>query len=74
MLYRFVFLFNLFQLFITAMDRLRLGMKAVDEIEPDLRDLVENMTKMSNLPDDYEGKEKIANWYGLRTSSFVLIS
>lgn len=38
-------------------------MKAVDEIEPDLRDLVENMTKMSNLPDDYEGKEKIANWY-----------
>lgn len=62
MLYRFVFLFNLFQLFITAMDRLRLGMKAVDEIEPDLRDLVENMTKMSNLPDDYEGKEKIANW------------
>ncbi|KAJ8033974.1 Vacuolar protein sorting-associated protein 28-like [Holothuria leucospilota] len=56
---------HIVSLFITAMDRLRLEMKAVDEIEPDLRDLVENMTKMASLPDSYEGKEKITKWLRL---------
>lgn len=59
---------HIVSLFITAMDRLRLGMKAVDEIEPDLRDLMENMTKMASLPDNYEGKEKIAHWLRLMGS------
>ncbi len=49
-------------LFITVMDKLRLDMKAVDEIEPELRELSETMNKMSLLAEDFEGKEKVNSW------------
>lgn len=48
--------------FITLMDKLRLNMKAVDEIQPDLRELLETMNRLSSLPADYEGREKIEKW------------
>lgn len=44
------------------MDKLRLDMKAVDEIEPELRELSETMNKMSLLAEDFEGKEKVNSW------------
>ncbi|XP_071965068.1 vacuolar protein sorting-associated protein 28 homolog [Antedon mediterranea] len=53
---------HIVSLFITVMDKLRLDMKAVDEIEPELRELNDTMNRMSSLPDGYDGKEKVANW------------
>ncbi len=50
------------QLFITLMDKLRLGIKANDEIQPDLRELIDVMNRLSVLPSKFEGKLKIQNW------------
>jgi len=49
-------------LFITLMDRLRLELKAVDQLHPDLRDLVDSMNRLTILPSDFDGKEKIVEW------------
>lgn len=56
---------NLFQLFITLMDKLRLEIKAMDELQPDLRDLFDTMNRLSLLPSNFEGKSKVGDW--LRT-------
>ena len=45
------------------MDKLRLDMKAVDEVEPEVRELMETMTRMTLLPPEYDGKDKIGNWW-----------
>ncbi|GAB2301134.1 hypothetical protein Dimus_035167 [Dionaea muscipula] len=52
------------QYFITAMDALKLEMKAVDEIYPILSDLLTSLTKLSMLPQDFEGKIKTKEWIG----------
>lgn len=44
------------------MDKLRLNMKAKDELHPDLRDLVDIMGRLSIIPSDFEGKQKIEEW------------
>ncbi|NWZ99464.1 VPS28 protein, partial [Nesospiza acunhae] len=49
-------------LFITVMDKLRLEIRAMDEIQPDLRELMETMTRMSSLPPDFEGRQKVNLW------------
>ena len=49
-------------LFITIMDRLRLEIKAMDELYPDVKDLYEIMSKMSSLPRDFEGRIKVKKW------------
>lgn len=49
-------------LFITLMDKLRLEIKAMDELHPDVRDLVDTMNRLSLLPENFEGKEKVNNW------------
>ncbi|XP_038057476.1 vacuolar protein sorting-associated protein 28 homolog [Patiria miniata] len=59
-------------LFITVMDKLRLDMKAVDEIEPELRELGETMNKMNLLTEDFQGKEKVSSW--LKTMSSMRAS
>ncbi|CAH8565865.1 unnamed protein product [Schistosoma turkestanicum] len=46
-------------LFITIMDKLRLEIRAVDEIQPDLRELYETLCRLSILPSDFEGKVKV---------------
>lgn len=46
------------------MDKLRLGIKANDELQPDLRELIDVMNRLSNLPSDFEGKAKIQKWHG----------
>jgi len=50
------------QCFITAMDALKLEQKAVDEIQPILRELMESLTKMPGLPASFEPSEKINHW------------
>lgn len=49
-------------LFITIMDRLRLDIRAMDELHPDLKDLVETMSRMSSLPSGFEGLTKVRKW------------
>lgn len=44
------------------MDKLRLNIKAMDDLHPELRDLVDTMNRLSILPPDFEGKEKVSEW------------
>lgn len=50
------------QLFITLMDKLRLEIRAMDDLHPELRDLVDTMNRLSILPSDFEGKQKVGEW------------
>ncbi len=50
------------QYFITLMDTLKLKMVAVDEVHPQLNDLLESMNKISSLPSDFVGKVKVREW------------
>ncbi|CAH8612288.1 unnamed protein product [Schistosoma intercalatum] len=49
-------------LFITIMDKLRLDIRAVDELHPDLRELYETLYRLSILPADFEGKDRVKAW------------
>jgi len=49
-------------LFITLMDKVRLDLKAMDQLQPDLRDLMDTMNRLSILPGDFEGKGKVQVW------------
>ncbi|XP_018325041.1 vacuolar protein sorting-associated protein 28 homolog [Agrilus planipennis] len=53
---------DIVSLFITLMDKLRLQIKAMDDLHPELRDLVDTMNRLSILPAEYEGKQKVAEW------------
>lgn len=44
------------------MDKMRLGIKANDELQPDLRELNDVMNRLSILPANFEGKTKIHKW------------
>ena len=49
-------------LFITIMDRLRLEIRAMDELHPDVKELYETMSRMSSLSATFEGKLKVRKW------------
>ncbi|XP_014484476.1 PREDICTED: uncharacterized protein LOC106749490 [Dinoponera quadriceps] len=53
---------DIVSLFITLMDKLRLEIRAMDQLHPDLRDLMDTMNRLSILPSDFDGKEKISEW------------
>ncbi|XP_066272140.1 vacuolar protein sorting-associated protein 28 homolog isoform X1 [Branchiostoma lanceolatum] len=53
---------DIVSLFITVMDKLRLEIRAMDEIQPDLRELLETMNRLSSLPPDFEGKTTVSRW------------
>ncbi|XP_025411712.1 vacuolar protein sorting-associated protein 28 homolog isoform X2 [Sipha flava] len=53
---------DIVSMFITIMDKLRLDIKAMDELQPDLRDLMDTMNRLSILPADFEGKQKVSDW------------
>jgi len=53
---------NIVERFITILDRLRLQIRAKDEIQPDLEDLKLTMDRLSMLSDDYEGKVAVQKW------------
>jgi len=48
--------------FITAMDLLKLEMYAMDQLHGIVKDLLDNLRRLSLLPPDWPGKEKIASW------------
>lgn len=54
--------FQCSQHFITLMDSLKLGMKAVDEVHPHLSDLMDSLTKVGGLSPDHESKLKVKDW------------
>eukprot|EP00112_Aurelia_sp_Birch-Aquarium-sp1_P003017 Seg1338.6 transcript_id=Seg1338.6/GoldUCD/mRNA.D3Y31 product="Vacuolar protein sorting-associated protein 28" protein_id=Seg1338.6/GoldUCD/D3Y31 len=56
---------DIVSLFITIMDKLRLQIRAMDEIHPDFRELLETMNRLSILSEDFEGRIKVQHW--LRT-------
>ncbi|CAG0901470.1 unnamed protein product [Darwinula stevensoni] len=51
-----------FKLFITIMDKLRLSQLANDELQPDLKELAETISRLSILPGDYIGRNKVQEW------------
>lgn len=53
---------DIVSLFITIMDKLRLGIKAMDELHTELRDLVDTMNRLSIIPEKFEGKTKVKTW------------
>lgn len=55
-------IFEIVSLFITVMDRLRLEIRAMDELYPDIKELHETMSRMSSLPLDFEGRLKVQKW------------
>jgi len=44
------------------MDKVRLDLKAMDQLQPDMRDLLDTMNRLSLVPNDFEGKNKIQFW------------
>ncbi|KAJ3647582.1 hypothetical protein Zmor_019453 [Zophobas morio] len=53
---------DIVSLFITIMDKLRLNIKAMDDLHPEIRDLMDTMNRLSILPSDFEGKQKVTEW------------
>lgn len=48
--------------FITISDRLRMGMRSMDELLPDLKELYETMGRLAMLPKTYEGPARVKLW------------
>ena len=44
------------------MDKLRLEIRATDELQPDLKELLETMNRLNTLPSDFEGTDKVLQW------------
>ena len=45
------------------MDKLRLNIRANDELQQDIRDLHEVMNRLNLIPADFEGKARVHKWY-----------
>lgn len=63
---------DIVSLFITIIDKLRLEIKSMDELHPDLRELSETMNRLSLIPADFEGRAKMNQW--LQTMSSMAAS
>jgi hypothetical protein len=50
------------QFFITLMDSLKLNFLAVDQLHPQLSDLIQSLHKLPTLPPDFSGKNKVRDW------------
>ena len=50
------------QAFITTMDALRLGQRAVDEIQPLVQEVTGSLVRVTQLPADFEGMQKMRLW------------
>ncbi|KNC46627.1 vacuolar protein sorting-associated protein 28 [Thecamonas trahens ATCC 50062] len=48
--------------FISALDALKIGLSAVDEIHPVLKDLLTSLNAVASLPPDYDGKATVKQW------------
>merc|ERR1712241_396323 len=49
-------------LFITAMDKLKLDIRSMDDLHAELKDLAEALSRLSLLPPNWSGKAKISDW------------
>lgn len=54
---------DIVSLFITVMDRLRLDIRACDELLHDVTDLNSTMIRSNFIPADFEGKIKVDYWF-----------
>ena len=50
------------QIFITAMDAVKLEQRAVDELQPLLSDLMDVLTRLQETPNDFEPNRKVQKW------------
>lgn len=57
------FVADIVSLFITVMDRLRLDIRACDELLHDVSDLNSTMGRSNFIPADFEGKLKVDYWF-----------
>ena len=53
---------NVVSLFITMSDRLKLNMRAMDELHPDLKELYETLLTMSALSNEHNTIVKVKKW------------
>ncbi|CAG2168722.1 unnamed protein product [Oppiella nova] len=53
---------DIVSLFITIIDKLRLEIKSMDELQPDLRELYDTMNRLTLVPSSFEGKAKVNEW------------
>ncbi|EPB73860.1 VPS28 protein [Ancylostoma ceylanicum] len=51
------------EVFITFFDQLKLNVRAVDELYPNLNELYTSINAMSRLPEDFDGKAKVKAWH-----------
>lgn len=58
-------LLTITELFITAMDSLKLNMLAVDSLFPALKDILDGLSRIHSLPPDHEVRDKIRSWVTL---------
>jgi len=49
-------------IFLTLLDKLRLDIMANDQLQPDVKDLLDAMDKMRSLPKDFEGRKAVQQW------------
>ena len=63
---------DIVSLFITILDKLRLELKSMDELQPDLRELHDTMCRLTLVPAEFEGKQKVNEW--LQTMSRMAAS
>jgi ESCRT-I complex subunit VPS28 len=50
------------QHFITTMDAVKLELRAVDELQPLLADLMDSLTRLPDTPNDFEANRKVKKW------------
>ena len=53
---------NVVSLFITVSDRLKLNLRAMDELHPDIKELYETLLTMSTLSNDHTSVVKVKKW------------
>ena len=49
-------------LFITLMDKLRMEQRSMDDLYQDIKDLDDDLDRLSILPDGFEGRVKVNSW------------
>ena len=60
--------FDITSKFIAPIDVLQLGITAVDEILPHIRDLLQALTTFPNMPPTYQGTQVVQNWVNILNS------
>jgi len=54
--------FRVGQSYITLLDALKLGMKAVDQLVPIMNEIIQYLNQMSDMPPDHDGSVPVRQW------------